>query len=485
MRQRHTHLRTGQLLLHNCKDTSGRPSQAGVLFLVESVANIDTLTNIHKACKEILLLPHWEWKSVANRLDMASIAPYLSHDLLTDLEVQEFAAPPDDISKLLAPIISQLEKNQRVSFPSAMAVGGIAQGTEFIGRQKDIAALQNKILQGTNILLTAPRRSGKTSLLRRLEQLMDSHDIYFWNMEADSSLEGATARFLSLTQKGLFTFGQASKQVREKGWESILKDTWDKLELISAKPILLFLDELVGLLENLKDQQTSQKKVKKKKHKEIILLFLKRLGENIIKNKSKLIVAGSADLYQYLVNTVEVDSSELPPPFNHLEKYTLGPLLDSDLHLELRRILMGCGVVPDQDDLNWLKDNLDLSLPHPALSFISEFTSTIKSGQQIGPVELEKRLTEFLDSTSAFKELANHLKDLNYPIAELTRLFKKLSTSLTPIPITELSNILSEDLEKQNWFLDNFPVFIEHNTMTMKHVAPLFQRWWQRQYGED
>ena len=87
---------------------------------------------------------------------------------------------------------------------------GIATGSAFLGREKEINQLENNIMQGYHTLLLAPRRYGKTSLARYIIQYLQLSwmEIDFFLAENELSIEH---RFLKGIQSIITAEGEPER----------------------------------------------------------------------------------------------------------------------------------------------------------------------------------------------------------------------------------------------------------------------------------
>lgn len=155
-------------------------------------------------------------------------------------------------------------------------VGQVATGEKFFNRKEDIKKLWGKIRNGSNVLLSAPRRTGKTSILYYLKdnpeegysilyldtESVDSCNEFFRKIynhlltESEESLKIKLVEMAKSLGKKIEEVGKTIKLGdKELNYYEELVQLMKKLDLNDHK-ILIIIDEFAQTLQNiLKDDE--------------------------------------------------------------------------------------------------------------------------------------------------------------------------------------------------------------------------------------
>ena len=490
MRPRNQALRTGNLLTYF--EPTERARNRSLLFLVSGTADIQPLTALETVCRDHIersALEGFEWNPLPDQGQLAEVDPLLDASRLARLEVAELAGlEPEDLERLLGPALDRLACGEAELFPAAGgAVGAPAEGIQFLGRETELADLARRIRSGEDLLLLAPRRSGKTSLLRRLEKaLAEDHAPVYVNLERDLSPADTAARCWVLATGERYR--PAQRRVEEQGWEPVLVDSLRSMAESRSLPLVVLLDELVFFFQNLR------KGTDEDRHQKAVLAFLETLAAVLAEVKARLAVAGSLDFLEYLQESAGLDLRRIPPLFRGLHPYPLPPLALDSPSLEMRRVLLGTGIVPEPGDLDWLVDNVDLGVPYPALRFLDQLASRLRSEGRLGRSDMEMLLDQFLDETDAFDEFEEHLARKSAYVPGSRRAASEALDLIAERPAEEgvLERWIKEQLERGvpgqgdrlfNWLLETFPLRRQEGDRVV-FASRLFRRWWRRQLAE-
>src|SRR4051812_7344552 len=400
MRLRNSSLRTGSLLTFF--ESMERSRNRSLLFLVSGPSDIEPLTALESVCRRHIESSGnqgFEWNALPDQGQLAEVDPLLDASRLTRLEVGELAGIAlADLERLLVPVLDRLACGESDLFPAAGgAVGAPAEGIQFLGREAELADLVRRMESGEDLLLYAPRRSGKTSVLRQLEKrLVPVRAVAYLNLERDLSPEDIAARCWSLATGERYR--PAQRRVEEIGWEQVVEESFRTLASARSLPLVLLLDELVFFFQNLRKGSDEVE------NRKAVLAFLRKLTSILEGVDSRLVVAGSLDFLEYLQHRMGVEVKEIPARFRQLQPYPLPPLAVDSPALEMRRVLLGTGLVPEAGDLDWLVETVDLGIPYPALRFLDQLAARLRTVGSLDQERMSFFLNEFLDETEAFDE---------------------------------------------------------------------------------
>lgn len=480
MRVRDEQLRSGRLL--GWFDPEVRQYNSALLFLARGVDDIEPLTRTEQACQQIIEargLSGFEWHQVADVGHLASVDPSLVPSRVTRIEAAELAMlSVEELEGLLEPALVRLAAGEAQLFPVAGAtVGSPAEGIQFLGREQEIRSAIDLLEKGHSLEILAPRRSGKSSLLRRLEKsLPQGWSGVFVNLEREFTAEDLAARLWVLATGDPY---RAAQRQAEDGWESLLVAAVERL-LVGSEALILLLDELVSFFQN----QTSEEE----EGSRAALAMLETLGRVCEGSPVRLVVANSLPLGEYLHEILGLRPERLPKLFRSLEALRLITLDLPEPHLELRRVLLGTGLVPEVIDLEWLYEHMDLALPYPALRFLDFLASHLRARGSAGKEELARLLEEFLETTDAFEEFESNLRRRGQQqpggLKALRSCLDRLATAEpgAKLPRVDVEKCL-EDVERPGelfaWLLEAFPVVEREKNVIL--VSRLFRRWWRRQ----
>ncbi len=471
MRARNENLRTGSLLTHF--EAGERLRNRSLLFLVEGAKDVEPLTRAEQACRQIVeevaTDGTFEWNAVADQGELTDVDPCLDLAAITRLEAAELVGLDDEeLRRLFRPAIERLAKGSPELFPGAGgAVGNPAEGLQLLGRDSFVQELDTRLAAGEDLYLSAPRRSGKTSVLLQLEKVAHLVRAAFVDLERARDERHAVA-LVRAQLRG--ETPRAALAVVGKNWRQDLVDSLVSATLEGARPAALLLDELVFFLDGLRSGSEEA-------WRRAVEGFLAATAEALEHSHCRLVVSGSADLFDFLREHVGIREEQLPPRFRRLARVRL-PLLAND-PVELRRLLLGTGLVLTPEELHWLEETLDLSLPYPALLFLDHLVVAARGrSTPVGAAALEAELAGFLVRTPAFHEFQDRLHrragerpDLREPVH---RLLDRLAEG--PLSRQDLEAALPEEGDRF-WFFETYPVLLEGERASL--VSKLFGRWWR------
>jgi len=491
MRWRNETLPTGRLLAHFEPDD--RTRNRSLLFLVTGAVDIDPLTMIEEVCRAAITelgLTGFEWHAVPDQGLLTSIDPNLAPAKVTRLEVTELGElTAAELDELLRPVLPRIALGEPELFPSAGgAVGAPAEGIQLLGRERELAEIARLVDAGQSVLLVAPRRSGKTSVLRCLEkELRDRYRTAYLDLERFLSPEDLASRLWVLASGERVRVAQ---QRAASNWQALCSEALRKLGGGDpSRPLLLLLDELVFFLRNLAaaGRQSGDRW-------QSILGFLKDFSGLCLGAGARVVSAGSLELAEYLEGEIGLAPDDLPPVIRSLVHFPLPPPTFRSGPFEMRRVLLGTGLVVEAAELAWLVANVDLASPFAALRFLDQLAARARMGEVSSIDQLEVDLDSFLATTEAFQDFVQRLEAkariLPGAKAALEEALDRLATA--PEDLGLPADAFREPLSRSRpaeadrlltWLIENFPIRREGDQVVF--ASRLFRRWWHRQLADD
>jgi len=488
MRMRDEQLKTCKAL--TWVDESGKSKSRVLLFLVRGAEDIAPLEALQVACRariEKCAFSAFEWHAVADPGQISSVDRRLFSAEIIRFEACEFQnLNGEQLASLLDPIIDHIAAGDPELVPRVGgAVGGPAEGIQFLNRLSDVAELVASIRADESIFLQAPRRMGKTSLMRRVQKELDGEfTTLALNLERDPTPAECAARLRSIqTGEGFHKALRAAKTDPN----GVLTDSINALCAGSEKPLVLFVDELVAVFEGMKVDDAGEQA-----RRDQVLSFLSALAAPLDKHSARVVVAGSVNWQAYLESELQITHDELPGLFSRLQEKIVRPLDLEHPECELRRLLLGSGLVAEPADMRWLLEHVDLALPFPAAKFLDSVLGETKQRGVTDPSVFDGLLSDFLKTTEAFADFDDHLRT-KCPIPGTGDTVAEVLGRTASQPFgdgasqDEVKTILlgagANDSDRlESWLFDTFPVKAEGGRI--RFVSRLFHQWWRSQIAE-
>lgn len=172
MRLRNENQKTGHLLTFISKEK--RENNFSFFFPVEGLEQFDSLLKVIKGFEHCFESLKEEYKfvgySVADVGCVEEIFPEIDKNRMLRFELDEFLDENSQFIEDFARIIVKRRmKREDQIFPDIRAVG-VVTGLDFYGRREKLEEIWENLQKGKNLLLRAPRRYGKTSLLDHISK---------------------------------------------------------------------------------------------------------------------------------------------------------------------------------------------------------------------------------------------------------------------------------------------------------------------------
>ena len=317
--------------------------------------------------------------------------------------------------------------------------GPPVEGNDFYGREKELQyAWENLILKGVSLLLSAPRRVGKSSFSKKMLKLAEENE---WNV-LYLDLQGITAedQFVRLFK---------DKLKSEKWWErtktkieettiklfdsiedleiagnkiSINSDVWrgnayDKIQKIieGADEILIVMDELTIFLDNLLKQDNGKKRV------EDFLEWLRKFRQ-ISETKVRWIFCSSVGIINFA--SMHLLSKHL----NDVHSFPIGAYSEIEAKDFISRLDVSGGINFEDEKIQYILDKLKWYLPFFIQILVEKINFLVcVEGMQFSDDTIDVAYSQLL-TEKHFNTWDERLKEYN-ELEDIARMILKLCTS--------------------------------------------------------
>lgn len=241
--------------------------------------------------------------------------------------------------------------------------GPIVKGNDFFERKKEIDAIWDSLNRNQSIILSGPRRSGKTSLLYHLSAKSNSNliNIHIDVFDCDDTLTFYQRIVSRLTN-------QKVEKLTEKNYLKSLNRVFQD----SPKKVIILVDEFDSFLENIKmDDKFSVDHLSK---------FIRELR-------------GFRQYYTNIIWLFTISEFNLltkfNPNFNDLQIIEVQPLSFEDAKKFLRLLFVKTKIEIDDFHLNYILKKVDWYLPFILQLFYYELDDTLTASKTIKVSTLE------------------------------------------------------------------------------------------------
>ena len=340
-------------------------------------------------------------------------------------------------------------------------VGTPARGDDFYDREELIELVWDFLEEGNNILLAAPRRYGKTSLMYRLiddpkngwkpihvdaesirepvnfiiallDTLMADHHIRnFLNSKWQNSCRWFRGLMEEFEVTGPWDVGLKMKLKEKIGphWQEKGEDLLHLLRNYEKEKLLIIIDELPVMLHLFRDNRITEAETK------VFLYWFRKLRTDpkIGLTNCRFLVGGSIGIENYLSQLGAVDS------FNDFQRIPLKELSPAGAADFLRRLLSSRGLTLRSPAQRKILELIGTPIPY----FIQTFVATIAierahGASRIGPQTIERiYLRKFLGTEykTYFQHYYDRLRYYDKPQEEAAKAILKELAIFQPQPV--------------------------------------------------
>lgn len=254
-------------------------------------------------------------------------------------------------------------------------IGSVATGEYYYPRESIVEQIWNELGKGNSILIAAPRRVGKTSIMRHIEDNPKAnYKMLFKNIEGITSANDLYKTIFDMILSCLSNSQSLPKQVFNyvktfsvtevdvKGKAKIERNTLDyskemdkliaELNLINNMKIILLLDELPEVLFNIY-------KSGRPEEANSILKNLRKWRQNAKNKNLMFVLAGSVGIH-YVVNTIGSRTSDL----NDLANIDCFPLENDEIYTYIEWATGNATVQYNKELIDYLAEMVQYYVPY-------------------------------------------------------------------------------------------------------------------------
>jgi uncharacterized protein len=507
MRLRNENHRIGHLLSFISK--KNREDNFSFFFPVQSIEQFDSLLELTKGFERCLENYRNEYEfrdySIADFGQMDGIFPEMDIERVSIFEQEEFITKESEFMEDLGKVVLARYIQGKVPVFPGIVTGSMAAGSDFYDRRDKISTIWDRLEKGENILLRAPRRYGKSSLLNHLTRYPKvGWQVCFVDLEGGKSPEDFVEYILKMGMlqnesctnclpERLFAQNihdmsemekldiiRAERSKINSNWQAYAEELFESIEQKSGeKRFLLILDEISFLVEDmLETGNDSPDKVQG------LLKWFHDIRNKT--GKTQFIISGSEHLPTFLQG-FQIDGFIDDLEQEHLD------LFDEKTSRELVFLMLaGLKIVVENGEIEQILNLIGDPIPYFLQLFLDVIIRTCKAKQRLSSDEIEEIYYRELLGSSSKRHFESIVKQLErykrYGDSYRTgaeRLLNQLAIKES-IPLDTLKVIWQEATGSEKGFKliieimqDDFYIK-EETDGTLFFGSKLLRDWWEK-----
>ncbi len=378
-------------------------------------------------------------------------------------------------------------------------VGQVARGKDFWNRTDEIEDIWKAIDSGSHILISAPRRVGKTSIMYKVvdEPKSGYIPIYINTESADTQQEFWQKLFHALVEEDFVNglkahskmfwnqlkaikikkisangveFGDGAELDFIEAFKQFIKD------LESNKKLLVMIDEFAQTIENIIKFETEKSAVKLlKDHREL-------RQDRKFSEKVSFVYAGSIGLESVVA---KIDASR---HINDLNSIKVKPLLKEDAREFVRRLFEANQKEISTENTDYLLSKIEWLIPFHIQLIIQEVIKLQRSAPDIQESNIDRAFDEAIEHKQYFENWLSKIKtsyknnEFLFAKAVLNEISKEQTITYKEIINLASKNRLDEEDAKgviRSLVYDGYINNDEH-PQHYRFNSTLLRLWWQK-----
>jgi hypothetical protein len=380
-------------------------------------------------------------------------------------------------------------------------IGPPAEGDSYIRRQYINDEFWREINKGNHILFTAPRRVGKTSIMKDLEvNCLPDYICRYENIESDRNQKQFFKHLFNILLNQLNTFrktkNKVSKWIKSRGIGEIsiegnikfIKKELDyKDELLSLieelnkmdHKVVLFLDEFPEVVSSIKKNEGKEQAIN-------MLHTLRAIRQNENFSRFILVLAGSIGLEQV------VETLDRPKLINELHRIRISPLSKNEAIQLIKQLTDGASMQIGKEQINYILKKIDNLIPY-FIQLIIEESDTILNKQnrtELQNEDIEMAFDNIVIHDENLQDWESRLKPpyLNKNAYGFCKEVLTICAFENKISLQQIYNLANKWKQKDEYMkrvkmLERDGYIVGENRFYL-FVSPILQVWWKRQHPE-
>lgn len=403
--------------------------------------------------------------------------------------IELFYNSKDEFNKSLFEKIILMIKEGKKDYLPDLTVGAVTRGRDFFNQEEFILSIW-ETLQSKHIILTAPRRFGKTSILYHLlDYPKDGFIPLHIDMEGISDAPSFVAEVMMAYNRWIIKAyeGKSEQEVsfeKERLKTSLKtnwKEEWGKFWQQLDKKILFLFDEFTFMLENMSGKAEEACQLL-----DILYQTISGLKE------TRCIITGST-LIKRAIN--EFDYKNKDAFYSLFDEKRLPGLSDEDGYELVQILLTVIGIRPDKEMVKSILDLIGTPIPFFIQLLVLEIEKGLKrEGKEITPENIKMLYQERLLGPECkyyfkdyYKHLSKYKQQFRYydPFPGLKDIFEELSRGnrgadeLKPIFKQRCPRASDDDFDRLMEYLED-EFYIKKIEGKYTFICNLIRDWWLR-----
>ncbi len=385
-------------------------------------------------------------------------------------------------------------ENRRKFFPSN-CLSSVATGSDFFDREEILNKILNRIQKDQNVLLSGPRRYGKTSIMRAIENMVDYYEYKSVMIDLESIY--SPEQFIARIWSEVTFFGKSEKEKNSQAEkkEEELKENWEekgsevfKNMLKKKEKFLFLLDECPYMLDsflgifNLMTVEIDTMSLERTN--KFIQWFRKQ--RELSKNKFVFLLAGSVHLKTYLR-----DNDLYKEGFSDCTEIRLTYFNIETVRNYIESLLLREEIILKDELIDELVKLLTPGIPYFIQVVINHIVSLYRKNPTFSIQDIKKNYEEKiigLDSRRLFDTFERHFKRYGRRMSGAKEILKELANAgdkgIEKQKLREIYKLHSTDISKFEIVLNylEYDFYIEKIIYTDKFrfASPILRDYWKK-----